>query len=49
MTLRLSETELHLLDLTAVCFEASIRKRGGPLMDYKLGPDFAGWWKPELS
>lgn len=37
MTLRLCDAELQLLDLAVVYFEASIQKRGGPFMDYKLG------------
>lgn len=48
LTLRLSELELGMIESAAHGFDASIRKRGGPFLDYKLGPDFGGCWQPEF-
>ncbi|TLP97372.1 hypothetical protein FEF26_07920 [Nesterenkonia salmonea] len=46
LALRLSELELGMIESAAQGFEASLRKRGGPFLDYKLGPDFGGCWQP---
>lgn len=49
LTVRLSEVELRLVELAAEGIDSSTYKRGGPLLDYKLGPEFTGAWKPEST